>query len=67
MLDVRGGDRFLLASDGLTGVVSDDALARVLAVCDDPQRAAKMLKDQALANDSKGQRDLPRYSCGRRK
>ena len=53
VLDVRAGDRFLLASDGLTGVVSDSELARVLAECDDPHRAARSLKDQALANDSK--------------
>jgi protein phosphatase len=53
VLDVRPGDRFLLASDGLTGVVPDEDLTRVLATCDDPQRAAKVLKDQALANDSK--------------
>ncbi len=53
MLDLKPGDRFLLASDGLTGVVGDDELARVLQTCDDPQRAARVLVDQALANDSK--------------
>lgn len=53
VLDVRPGDRFLLASDGLTGVVRDDALAKLLADCDDPQKAAKTLKDQALALESK--------------
>jgi PPM family protein phosphatase len=53
VLDVRHNDRFLLASDGLTGVVGDDEIARVLATCDDPQRAAKVLKDQALSNDSR--------------
>jgi serine/threonine protein phosphatase PrpC len=53
VLDVEVGDRFLLASDGLTGVVRDEELARVLASCDDPQRAAQILKDLALANDSK--------------
>jgi PPM family protein phosphatase len=52
-LDLKPGDRFLLASDGLTGVVGDDELARVLQTCDDPQRAARVLVDQALANDSK--------------
>jgi len=30
VLDVRPGDRFLLASDGLTGVVPDEELAKVL-------------------------------------
>ena len=53
VLDVLPGDRFLLASDGLTGVVRDDDLARILASCDDPQRAARALTDQALENDSK--------------
>jgi protein phosphatase len=52
VLDVRPGDRLLLASDGLTGVVRDEAIAEVLKSCDDPQRAAKALKDLALANDS---------------
>ncbi len=52
-LDILPDDRFLLASDGLTGVVSDDEIARILSTCDDPQHAAKVLKDQALANDSR--------------
>jgi serine/threonine protein phosphatase PrpC len=53
ILDVRPGDRFLLASDGLTGVVPDQALAQILGSVDDPQQAAVMLKDMALDNDSK--------------
>ena len=53
VLDVRPGDRFLLASDGLTGVVPDEELARVLCTVSDPQQAAVMLKDMALDNDSK--------------
>lgn len=53
VLDVKEGDKFLLASDGLTGVVRDEEIARVLATCEEPQRAALTLKDQALANDSK--------------
>jgi protein phosphatase len=53
ILDVRPGDRFLLASDGLTGVVPDETLAKVLSTVGDPQRAAVMLKDKALENDSK--------------
>ena len=52
-LDVLPGDRFLLASDGLTGVVRDDELARVLGTCPDPQHAARQLKELALANHSK--------------
>jgi protein phosphatase len=53
VLDVHAGDRLLLASDGLTGVVDDKDLARVLGSVDDPQRAARTLVDMALANDSK--------------
>ena len=53
VLDARAGDRFLLASDGLTGVVSDEELAAVIGTCDDPQKAARTLKDLALSNDSK--------------
>jgi serine/threonine protein phosphatase PrpC len=52
-LDVRPGDRILMASDGLTGVVSDKELQRILGTVDDPQRAARDLKNLALANDSK--------------
>jgi protein phosphatase len=53
VLDVQPGDCFLLASDGLTGVVGDDELARILTGHDDPQRAARALTEQALTNDSK--------------
>ena len=53
VLDVEVGDRFLLASDGLTGVVRDEELARVLESSTDPQKTASVLKDQALSNDSK--------------
>jgi protein phosphatase len=53
ILDVRPGDRLLMASDGLTGVVPDHDLLQILASVDDPQRAAVTLKDLALANDSK--------------
>ena len=53
VLDVRLGDRFLLASDGLTGVVPDSELAKILGTVNDPQETAVMLKDLALHNDSK--------------
>ncbi|MFO0892228.1 MAG: protein phosphatase 2C domain-containing protein [Isosphaeraceae bacterium] len=53
VLDVRPGDRFLMASDGLTGVVPNAVIAEVLGSIDDPQLAAVILKDRALDNDSK--------------
>lgn len=53
VMDVQAGDRFLMASDGLTGVVSDELIARVLGSIDDPQQAASALKNMALENDSK--------------
>lgn len=46
------GDRFLLCSDGLHGVVPDDVLRRTLAGSDDPGVAARRLID--LANDGGG-------------
>ncbi len=53
MLDVRPGDRLLMSSDGLTGFVPDKEIAQVLSSVPDPQQAAVILKDMALANDSK--------------
>lgn len=52
-LDIRAGDRFLLATDGLTGVVRDDEIALLLGRVDDPQRAAEMLVQRALESQSK--------------
>ena len=52
-LDVRAGDRFLLCSDGLTGVVRDDTLADILRRENHPQHAAERLVNLALANLSK--------------
>jgi len=53
VLDLRAGDRFLLASDGLTGVVEDQQIAEMLGAIDDPQQAAQALVNQALTNLSK--------------
>ncbi len=51
--EVQAGDRFLLASDGLTGVVHDAQLAEVVVGMDDPQSSAKTLIKLALDNNSK--------------
>ena len=46
-LHVHGGDRLLLCSDGLTEMVSDDAIAAVLAAELDPEAACQKLVAQA--------------------
>ncbi|MBD3003641.1 MULTISPECIES: MerR family transcriptional regulator [unclassified Streptomyces] len=50
--DARAGDRYLLCSDGLTGVVPTEEIQRVLASEDDPGRAVRELV--ALANRAGG-------------
>jgi len=52
-LELMPGDRFLLASDGLTGVVPDEDLARVMAQNQDPEVSARELVDMALRNQSR--------------
>ncbi len=47
--EAAGGDRLLLATDGLTSVVADDEIARVLASARTTQDAVDMLLDKALA------------------
>jgi serine/threonine protein phosphatase PrpC len=51
-VDLRPGDRFLLCSDGLTGMLSEDGIALVLGTTPDPQDAADRLV--ALANEAGG-------------
>ncbi|WP_161602215.1 PP2C family protein-serine/threonine phosphatase [Tautonia marina] len=51
--DLLPGDRFLLASDGLTGVVTDDALTELLGRADDPHQIAQDLVRAALQNESR--------------
>jgi protein phosphatase len=46
--DARAGDRYLLCSDGLSGVVRDDTLRETLATREDPQHAVDALVDLAL-------------------
>jgi serine/threonine protein phosphatase PrpC len=42
------GDIYLLSSDGLHGVIGDDAIAGVLRAERDPTRAARRLIEHAL-------------------
>jgi serine/threonine protein phosphatase PrpC len=51
--EVLPRDRFLLASDGLTGVVSDEVVAQVISEGDDPTETAARLVDLAIENQSK--------------
>jgi serine/threonine protein phosphatase PrpC len=48
MRETKVGDRYLLCSDGLTGVISDAALAEVLCQHSDPTSAVTHLVDTAL-------------------
>lgn len=48
-LPARVGDVYLLCSDGLTGMLDDAAIARVLAGAADPRQAARALVAQANA------------------
>ena len=51
--DLVAGDRFLLASDGLTGVVADEQLAEIITRLEDPRESARVLMKLALDNHSK--------------
>ena len=46
--EARAGDRYLLCSDGLSGVVSDETLAETLRTYRDPRECADRLIDLAL-------------------
>lgn len=46
------GDRWLLCSDGLYGMVDDSAIEKILSEVEDPNRAAEMLVESA--NDAGG-------------
>ncbi len=53
VVEYRSGEQFLLATDGLTGVVKDDAIIQILESSADPQRAAQNLVNRALENGSR--------------
>lgn len=48
-INVETGDRLLLCSDGLTSMLRDEDIERILARCHDPQRAAAQLVNEAIA------------------
>lgn len=48
-IDVETGDRLLLCSDGLSGMVRDDDIESTLARVRDPQRCASQLVNEAIA------------------
>lgn len=52
-LELLPGDRYLLASDGLTGVLNETAIAQLLIQHPDPQKAAAALVDSAFNNFSR--------------
>lgn len=53
VVDIQPGDQFLLATDGLMGVVRDEQIAEILIKTADPQKAAQVLVAQSLENKSK--------------
>ena len=65
VLDVRPGDRLLMASDGLTGVVPDGDLAKVLGTVDDPTTRGQDPGGHGACQRFQGQRDLPDHSRSR--
>jgi PPM family protein phosphatase len=46
--DAEAGDRYLLCSDGLSGVVSDETLRETLTTIEDPEAVARQLIELAL-------------------
>ncbi|HEX2030944.1 MAG TPA: Stp1/IreP family PP2C-type Ser/Thr phosphatase [Actinomycetota bacterium] len=54
--DIRPGDRLLLCSDGLTGMVGEEEIAAILTDNADPQVAAEALV--AAANEAGGQDNI---------
>lgn len=52
-VELANGDRLLLCSDGLTGMVEDAEIARILGSCADPEAACRALVDAANAAGGK--------------
>jgi len=53
LLDLHPGDVLLMCTDGLTDMISDDAIAAVLATEADPETACRRLIDEANRNGGK--------------
>ena len=53
IVDLAPGDRILLCSDGLTGVVEDRRLRELLVAGDDPQTTVERMIEEALGNESR--------------
>ncbi len=51
-VELRRGDRFVVCSDGLVGVVTDEEIGAVMGACEDPDEAARILIE--LANGAGG-------------
>ncbi|OUO90617.1 protein phosphatase [Gordonibacter sp. An230] len=49
-INVEAGDRLLICSDGLSGMVSDEEIEHTLRRVQDPQRCASQLVNEAIAN-----------------
>jgi protein phosphatase len=51
--ELRAGDRFLLASDGLTGSIEDDRIGAEVSAARDPQKLAEAMVQEALDQGSR--------------
>jgi protein phosphatase len=53
IVDLASGDRVLLCSDGLTGVIDDHSLRELLLADDNPQATVRRLIEEALENETR--------------